>query len=92
MFIHIGGDSVVRAKEVVAIIDVSNQEVTKKAKSFIQKMEQKHPIIRISETDVKSIVVTTNYIYYSPISSVTLKKRANAFYLENYITQKETQK
>ncbi|WP_339060743.1 extracellular matrix regulator RemB [Tepidibacillus marianensis] len=75
MFIHIGGDIVVRAKEVVAIIDISDQEnITKKTKIFIQQMEKEQRFIRISHTEVKSIVITTKNIYYSPISSVTLKK------------------
>ncbi len=75
VFIHIGGDIVVRAKEVVAIIDISDQEnITKKTKIFIQQMEKEQRFIRISHTEVKSIVITTKNIYYSPISSVTLKK------------------
>ncbi|MFV9510294.1 extracellular matrix regulator RemB [Tepidibacillus sp. LV47] len=91
MFIHIGGDFVVLAKEVVAIIDVSNQEqISKKGKSYVQQMEQTHPVIRISNTDVKSIVITTNHIYFSPISSLTLKKRANAFHLENDLMHNKT--
>ena len=90
VFIHIGGDIVVRAKEVVAIIDISDHDkVNKKSKSFVQQMEKTHQFIRISQTDVKSIVITTNHIYYSPISSVTLKKRASSFNLENYLIQKE---
>jgi len=89
VFIHIGGDIVVRAKEVVAIIDISNQEnFTKKAKSFIQQMEKTHCFIRISSTEVKSIVITSNEIYYSPISSVTLKKRSDSFNLDNYLIHK----
>ena len=33
----------------------------------------------IGEEDPKSIVVTKSIVYYSPISSATLKKRANHF-------------
>jgi hypothetical protein len=38
--------------------------------------QQDKKLERIGEEEAKSIVVTKNTVYYSPISSSTLKKRA----------------
>jgi len=80
MFIHIGGDVVVRTKEVIAIIDLNHVDYhNKKAYAFMNEAEKSKEVIRLSNDDVKSFVITTDKVYYSPISSLTLKKRANIF-------------
>lgn len=77
MFIHIGGDVVVRAKEVITILDVNGNKSEKNAKknNNFDINIGKSKVVKISQ-EIKSIIITDDKIYYSPISSLTLKKRA----------------
>jgi hypothetical protein len=77
MFIHLGGEKIIRATEVIAIFDISIEDSSKISKKFVQYAVKSKNIERIGEEDPKSIVVAKGKIYYSPISSTTLKKRAN---------------
>jgi extracellular matrix regulatory protein B len=77
MFIHLGGEKIIRAIELIAIFDLSMEKTSKISKQFIIHAEKEKKIEMIGEEDSKSLVVTINKVYYSPISSSTLKKRAN---------------
>jgi hypothetical protein len=77
MFIHLGGEKIIRAIELIAIFDLSMEKTSKISKQFISHAEKEKKIEMIGEEDSKSLVVTINKVYYSPISSSTLKKRAN---------------
>ena len=76
MFIHLGGDTVVRSAEVIAIIQ-NSMESSKITKEFLEAKEREQHLIRISKEETKSYVVLRDRIYCSPISSLTLKRRAN---------------
>lgn len=85
MFIHIGGDVVVVTIEVVAIIDANHVERSMKKNNYLlNKVEKSHHVVKITSEDIKSIVITTDTIYYSPISSLTLKKRATSLLKKIY--------
>lgn len=77
MFIHLGGEKIIRASELIAIFDISIEKSSKISKQFIQQALQDKKTEQIGEEDCKSLVVTKSKVYYSPISSTTLKKRAN---------------
>ncbi|NOU68727.1 DUF370 domain-containing protein [Paenibacillus sp. LMG 31461] len=77
MFIHLGGEKIIRASELIAIFDISIEKSSKISKQFIQQALQDKRTEQIGEEDCKSLVVTKSKVYYSPISSTTLKKRAN---------------
>lgn len=77
MYIHLGGDKIIRASEVVAIFDVSIEQVSRQTRQFIEHFRQAKRAETIGDEEPKSIVVTTDRVYYSPISSMTLKRRAN---------------
>lgn len=76
MFIHLGGQIVVRTKEVIAILDYGNNESQKKLQSFIDFFQDQEKVVWISKDETKSIVITDQTIYGSPISSLTLNRRA----------------
>lgn len=76
MYIHLGGEKVIRSSELIAIFDISIEKSSKISKQFISKSQQDKKLVQIGEEEAKSIVVTKNTVYYSPISSSTLKKRA----------------
>lgn len=77
MYIHLGGEKVILSSELVAIFDISIEQSSKISKQFISHAFEEKNVVRIGEEEAKSIVVTQNEIYYSPISSATLKKKAN---------------
>ncbi len=74
MFIHLGGDIIVKLQDVVAIFNI--EKGSKKNRAFLQQAEEQNMVIIPPEDDAKTFVITIKGIYYSSISSVTLKKRA----------------
>ncbi|MED4015717.1 extracellular matrix regulator RemB [Sutcliffiella cohnii] len=72
MYLHIGEEIMVRASEVVAIFDKRLLKTEWKETLTANSLEK---IKNISKNNIKSIVVTTEYIYLSPLASTTLKKR-----------------
>lgn len=75
MFIHLGEDVVIRAEDVVAIIDRQLLSIAA-VQEFLEGQKKGNNVVDISGNDVKSVVVTVDHIYYSPLSSLTLKRRA----------------
>lgn len=75
MFIHLGGQIVVRTTEVIAILDYNNKDVEKKHQSFLNYSQNQDNVFWISKDETKSIVITDQTIYGSPISSLTLNRR-----------------
>ena len=72
MLIHIGGDIVVKTKEVITILDINH--INRNTKNNYYSQEQMETL---NNVDIKSIVITNDKVYFSPISSLTLKKRAD---------------
>lgn len=77
MFIHLGDEKIIRSSELIAIFDLSIEKSSKISKQFIAEAARGKKIEIIGEEECKSLVVTQSKVYYSPISSMTLKKRAN---------------
>ncbi|WP_410770083.1 extracellular matrix regulator RemB [Fontibacillus sp. BL9] len=77
MYIHLGGEKVILSSELVAIFDISIEKSSKISKQFVSHAIKEKQVMRIGEEEPKSIVVTKNTVYYSPISSATLKKKTN---------------
>ncbi|WP_017756762.1 extracellular matrix regulator RemB [Calidifontibacillus oryziterrae] len=75
MFIHLGEDVIIQSDNVVAIIDSSlmNSIILEE---FVKKNYENNNIVEIVEGAVKSIVITKDCIYFSPFSTVTLKRRS----------------
>ncbi|TNJ62086.1 DUF370 domain-containing protein [Paenibacillus hemerocallicola] len=91
MFIHLGGEKIIRASELIAIFDLSIEKSSKISKSFVQHAQKEKNVEVIGEEECKSIVVTKNKVYYSPISSTTLKKRTSSLLMsdiENFSNQR----
>lgn len=75
MFLHLGADTVIPLRNVIAIFDlkVTGSAITNE---YIKQIKDSNKIIDISEQSAKSFVITDENIYFSAISSQTLKKRA----------------
>lgn len=79
MFIHLGGDKVIRSRELIAIFDISNDKPSQLPRTLLTHANQEKKVEQIGEEAPKSLVVTETRLYYSPISSSTLKKRSKNF-------------
>jgi hypothetical protein len=77
VYIHLGGEKIIRTSQLVAIFDISIEQSSKLSRQFIVHAQKNKEVETIGEEDPKSIVVTEQKIYYSPISTSTLKKRAH---------------
>lgn len=80
MFLHIGGDVVIPLNTIIAILDIESTTISKDTKDFLTIAEEEGFIDSISEDLPKTFIITEtdkkSKIYLSPISSVTLQKRA----------------
>lgn len=74
MFIHLGDNVIVRSCDVVTILDRQLLKSSSIVNEFLD--IQKHRIVELANDDTKSVVITVDKIYLSPLSSSTLKKRA----------------
>lgn len=77
MYIHIGGEKIVRTSEIIAIFDIAIDHSSKISNQFLQHAKDNKEVDFISEEEAKSIIVTKQKVIYSPISSSTLKKRTH---------------
>lgn len=78
MFIHLGGERIIRSSELVGIFDLSVEKNSKITKQFTSQASLDKRVEMIGDEESKSLVVTIDKVYYSPISTATLKKRANS--------------
>ncbi|WCK54530.1 DUF370 domain-containing protein [Aneurinibacillus sp. Ricciae_BoGa-3] len=76
MFIHLGGDIVVRSADVITILD-SHAKSSKITRQFIETADAEGRLVTFGNEECKSYVITKDNVYMSPISSLTLKRRAN---------------
>lgn len=76
MFLHLGDDVVVSLKDVITILDIQSAGQSEDTRAFLRQCRQRSRILAGSEAGAKSVVVTDGGIYLSPISSVTLMRRA----------------
>lgn len=74
VYIHLGDNYVVHSKEVVMILDRQSSQDSSIVGEFFKKQQDK--IVQLASSDAKSIIITLDKIYFSPLSSSTLKKRA----------------
>lgn len=82
MYIHIGEDLNIRAKDIIAILDKGCVNSSELVDEFLQQHSNK--LINLSKNPFKSIVITYDKVYLSPIASGTLKKRSNQKTIQEY--------
>lgn len=80
MILHIGGEYIVPTKSVILILDYEKAVQNEDTALFLAKRQQDCETVRIADQPVKSLIFTEflgkKTLYYSPISSGTLLKRA----------------
>lgn len=82
MYIHIGEDLDIRGQDIIAILDRESAGSSALVEEFLQRNSKN--IINLSKKSVKSIVVTVDKIYLSPLASGTLKKRSNVMNIQEF--------
>lgn len=79
MFLHIGADVMVPKKNIIAILEIDTNS-SPINKEFLEIAKDEGFIEQVSDKEKeKSYLITTEKIYISPISCVTLKKRADIY-------------
>lgn len=81
MFVHLGGDTLVGSKDIIAIINYENNTKNNVIQDFLKRETAKQTIKKLEGESYKSIIIADKNIFLSPISSTTLKKRAH--FVEN---------
>ncbi|MEW5953056.1 MAG: extracellular matrix regulator RemB [Bacillota bacterium] len=75
MFLHLGGNTIIPKKDIIAIINIKTSS-TQATREFLEIANDEGFIKTISkEGKEKSFIITNKEIYISPISCSTLKKR-----------------
>lgn len=74
MYIHIGEDLNIRAQDVIAILDKESVNSSSFVEEFLKR--QQESVINLSKHSFKSVVITKDKVYLSPLASGTLKKRS----------------
>lgn len=87
MYLHLGGDTVVAQKDIIAIFDLDITSTSKITREFLHVAEEEGFVVNVSMDLPKSYVLAEvnreTRVFISPISAATLLKRANHF--EDYL-------
>lgn len=77
MYLHLGGDVLIKKDKIVAIIDLEIASEGKNNSKFLNNIKDNNKIIYISEPGKeKSLIISSENYFLSPISSTTLFKRS----------------
>ncbi|MFL6555208.1 MAG: extracellular matrix regulator RemB [Bacillus sp. (in: firmicutes)] len=82
MYIHIGEDINIRARDIISILDKESANNSPLVEEFISHRKEK--LINLSKNSFKSIIITYDNVYLSPISSGTLKKRSTQMNIHEF--------
>lgn len=83
MYLHIGEDTLVRTSEIIAILDKESAGFSDVLEEFLTR--QNLDVVHLSKKQYKSIVITTDQVYYSPLAAGTLKKRSQKLSVQEFI-------
>ena len=83
MLLHVGNDVMIPLSDIIFILDINTYSKSKINQHFIDRSKNKIIHNNQKDTTSKSLIVMKKgektILYYSPISSITLKKRAENF-------------
>ncbi|MBT2696814.1 extracellular matrix regulator RemB [Neobacillus sp. C211] len=82
MYIHIGEDINIRARDIISILDKESANNSPLVEEFISQRKEK--VINLSKNPFKSVIITYDNVYLSPISSGTLKKRSTQMNIHEF--------
>jgi len=74
MFMYVGNDYVIESKEIIAIFDIELVHSSVRLNQIVHQCSIDSKLYG-SKEDAKSVLFTDGEIYYSPLSTLTLKNR-----------------
>jgi extracellular matrix regulatory protein B len=77
VYIHVGEDVMVRTDEIIAIIDRDTVQYSDELQSYLK--NKKNQTCHLAKGSYKSLVITFDQLYLSPLASNTLKKRSKKY-------------
>ena len=80
MFLHIGENKSLDRKEIIAIFDLDSATVEGTSRKFIKRMQEEKKVKDVSGKLPKTMILTSDTLYLSNISSKTLKERLSRIY------------
>ena len=82
MYLHLGMDTVVPAKEIIGIFDMENTTVSKTTRQFLADAQKGGRVVNVTPELPKSFIVCEHEgdetVYISQISAATLRGRAKS--------------
>ena len=76
MYLHLGADTVVRTRDIVAVFDMDRATVNATSRKFLAAAEKKKKVVNVSDDLPKSFVVCTDgRVLSSAVSSQTIARR-----------------
>ena len=76
MYLHLGADTVVRTRDIVAVFDMDRATVKATSRKFLAAAEKKNKVVNVSDDLPKSFVVCTDgRVLISAVSSQTIARR-----------------
>ena len=87
MYLHLGGDTVVRKKDILAICDLDNASFSRHTRDFLRTAEQEGRVVNVTEELPKSFISCVGedgkcIVYLSQLNSATLLRRAETIFSE----------
>ena len=81
MYVHLGEDTAIDIRDIVAIIDLDNTTTSKSTRNFLTAQQKQGSIINVTDELPKSAVICDvkgdKKVYISQLASITLNKRIN---------------
>lgn len=79
MYLHLGGDVVLRYADIVGIFDMDHASVSRRTRDFLASSQRAGDVVSVSEELPKSFVVASaggrTTVFLTQISSATLRRR-----------------
>ncbi|MDF2503220.1 MULTISPECIES: extracellular matrix regulator RemB [Clostridium] len=86
MFLHLGESVVIPIRDIIGIFDIETTMYSSDTSQFLRMAEEDGFVERITDEKPKSFIIAEinqkSKIYLSPISSSTLSKRSEMFFIE----------
>lgn len=83
MYLHLGGETIVRQDDIIGIFDLDNATLSYKTREFLSKAEKNGKVITVSSELPKSFVICAENdeqkIYICQLAPMTLIKRMEQF-------------
>ncbi|MCL8207399.1 MAG: DUF370 domain-containing protein [Actinomycetia bacterium] len=76
MYVHIGGDRMVEASSIIAILDADILAVSPVTRQMFSHLKGQGKVEDLDPTERKALILTEDRLWVSPIAPVTLARRA----------------